>query len=168
LDHQSSSSFCHCFELRCLWAWKSKVYLIKFHLQSSFEWNRIIWKKIEATICFSMQFITYFVWDLYFVMVIYINVCHYIWSFYRWCSIPTWILLLCFKGKDFFSFMNVVFSIILKLLTHNVSDIMCSSFCNSLKWNRYMSTVHFPPLTQIHDPRDFRIPHLILINFHIN
>jgi hypothetical protein len=89
--------------------------------------------------------------------------------FYRWCSIPTWILLFCFKGKDFFFFfINVVFSIILKLLTHNVSDIMCSSFCNSLKWNRYMSTVHFPPLTQIHDPRDFRIPHLILINFHIN
>jgi hypothetical protein len=31
--------------------------------------------------------------------------------FYRWGSIPSWILLLCFKGKDLFSFMNVVFSI---------------------------------------------------------
>jgi hypothetical protein len=29
---------------------------------------------------------------------------------YRWGSIPSWILLLCFKGKDLFSFMNVVFS----------------------------------------------------------
>ena len=106
--------------------------------------------------------------ETYILLWSFIYVCHYIWSFYRWCSIPTWILLLCFKGKDFFSFMNVVFSIILKLLTHNVSDIMCSSFCNSLKWNRYMSTVHFPPLTQRHHPRDFRIPHLILINFHIN
>jgi hypothetical protein len=72
LDHQSSSSFCHCFELRCLWAWKGNVYLIKFHPQSTFKWNKNIWKNIEATIYFSMQFITYFVWDLYFVIVFYI------------------------------------------------------------------------------------------------
>jgi hypothetical protein len=30
--------------------------------------------------------------------------------FYRWCSLPSWILLLYFKGKDLISFMNIVFS----------------------------------------------------------
>jgi hypothetical protein len=27
--------------------------------------------------------------------------------FYRWGSLPSWILLLCFKGKDLISFMNL-------------------------------------------------------------
>jgi hypothetical protein len=46
--------------------------------------------------------------------------------FYRWGSLHSSILLLCFKGKDLMSFMNIVFSTILKLLTHNFTDIMFS------------------------------------------
>jgi hypothetical protein len=46
--------------------------------------------------------------------------------FYRWGSLHSSILLLCFKGKDLMSFMNIVFSTIHKSLTHNFNDIMFS------------------------------------------
>jgi hypothetical protein len=51
--------------LHWFWAWKGNMYLIKFHPQSTFEWNMNTWKKIEAMIYFSMQFtISFLSWIL--------------------------------------------------------------------------------------------------------
>jgi hypothetical protein len=104
------------FVLHWFWAWKCKMYLIRFHPQS--KWNMSIWKKIKARYCFSMQSISYS-FETYIL-----SLCLVI--FYRWGSLHSSILLLCFKGKDLMSFMNIVFSTILKLLTHNFTDIMFS------------------------------------------